>query len=116
MEKSEETEKKKSPLHLIFTIVVAGVLIWGGWKIFVRVVDFIIPDTWTLMVCKEKLNEAECMSNSYEIPGFKSAKECLLEGASRFSKDGFECGRNCRESEYSIKVCSEICNKAGCGE
>ena len=33
------------------------------------------------MVCKEKLNDAECYSNSYVIPGFKTEKECMLEGA-----------------------------------
>ena len=73
--------------------------------------------SWTLMVCKTLMdNGVECFDNSYEIPGFASAKECLLEGATKFSKEGFECGRNCRQSEYSVKVCSEICNKAGCRE
>lgn len=73
-------------------------------------------EKWTLMVCKTKLNDAECYDNSYVIAGFKSSKECLLEGASKFSKEGFECGKNCKEEGYGIKVCEEICNSSGCRE
>lgn len=68
------------------------------------------------MVCKEKLNSAECKENSFVIEGFKSSKECLLAGANQFSKEGFECGKNCRIDSYGLKICKEICNSAGCGE
>lgn len=95
-------------------LAISGFVIWGGWKVLVKLADLVTPDKWTLMVCDEKLNSAECYSNSYEIPGFKSAKDCLLEGANKFSKEGFECGSNCKESDYSLKVCKEICNKSGC--
>lgn len=71
---------------------------------------------WTLMVCSIKMdNGVECLENSYEIPGFKSQKECMLEGASQFSEEGFECGRNCRK-DYGANVCSEVCNKTGCSK
>lgn len=67
------------------------------------------------MVCSSLMsNEVECQDNSYTIPGFSSSKECLLEGSSRFAREGFECGRNCK-MEGSLKVCDEICNKSGCG-
>lgn len=79
-----------------------------------EITDFLTPDTWTLLVCKNKLNEAECYDTSYEIPGFKTKKDCLLEGASNFSKEGFECGNNCKKTEYGLNVCKEICNSAGC--
>ncbi|MCI0557966.1 MAG: hypothetical protein MN733_05680 [Nitrososphaera sp.] len=71
-------------------------------------------EEWTLMVCKEKLNDAECYSNSYVIDGFDTKKECMLEGASKFSGQGFECGMNCR-NESGMQVCEEICNARGCG-
>jgi hypothetical protein len=73
-------------------------------------------EDWTLMVCKEKLNDAECYSNSYVIPGFTTEKECMLEGASRFSKEGFVCGNNCKVSEYGLRVCKEVCNSSGCSK
>lgn len=97
-----------------FGIIIGGLIIWGGWKVLVKVADFVTPDEWTLMVCETKLNNFECMDNSYEIPNFKSEKECMLEGATRFSKEGFECGSNCRITEYGLKVCKKICNKGGC--
>lgn len=69
------------------------------------------------MVCESKMeNGIDCFDNSYEIPGFKSAKECLLEGATKFDKQGFECGRNCRKEYAGINVCTEVCNKGGCHE
>ena len=83
---------------------------------FVILFFTIKKDDWTLMVCKEKLNNAECYSNSYIIPGFKSSNACLLEGASKFKKEGFECGKNCKETDYGIRVCKEICNSSGCND
>lgn len=85
-------------------VIAAIALIWFFWG----------KEEWTLMVCKTKLNDAECYDNSYVIPGFASAKECLLEGSSRYSKEGFECGKNCKENDYGMKVCDEICNASGC--
>lgn len=95
-------------------LIIIGIVLWFGWKVIVKVADFIIPDKWTLMVCETKLNDSECQDISYEIPNFKSEKECMLEGATRFSKDGFECGSNCKMSEYGLNVCKKICNKSGC--
>lgn len=71
-------------------------------------------NSWTLLVCKDKMpNNVECNNISYEIPNFKSDKECLLEGISRFEKEGFECGKGCKKRD-GFNVCSIICNKAGC--
>lgn len=110
------TETIKGLFYLLLFMVIGGLVIWGSWKIVGKVVDFITPDKWTLMICETKMgNGVDCQSNSYEIAGFSSAKECLLEGASRFSREGFECGRNCRK-EYSINICSEVCNKTGCSK
>lgn len=86
-------------LKIIGIIIIIVLLIWIAPKI----IDFLTPDTWTLFVCKSKLNEAECYENSYEIPGFKTKKDCLLEGASRFSKQGFECGKNCK-TDYGLNI------------
>lgn len=60
---------------------------------------------------------SQCQDNDYKIPGFESKNACMLEGASRFAKQGFECGSNCRPSESGIlDVCDEICNKSGCSK
>jgi hypothetical protein len=90
---------------LILILIIAGVA--ATW-LFSR-------EDWTLMVCKEKLNAAECYSTSYVISGFKGQKECMLEGASRFSREGFECGKNCKK-RAELQVCKEICNSAGCSQ
>lgn len=103
----------------LFTIgavlVVGGLILWGGWKLLAKTADVITPDEWTLMVCDDKLNYAECYNNSYVIPGFKSQKDCMLEGATRFASQGFECGSDCKD-DYGVKVCKVICNKSGCSE
>ena len=91
-----------------------------NWKIIVLIVAVILlfrfysGSDWTLIVCKQKLNEAECLEDSYVIHGYDSAKECLLDGTSRFQKEGFECGKDCKE-ESRLRICQEICNSAGCG-
>lgn len=95
-------------------VLVVGIVIWFGWKVIVKLADFIFPDKWTLMICETKLNNFECMDNSYVFEGFKSQKDCMLEGATRFSKEGFECGSNCKMSDYGLRVCKKICNKGGC--
>ena len=99
-------------MKITWVIIILVLLIYFSPKI----VDFLTPDTWTLLVCKNKLNEAECYDTSYEIPGFKTKKDCLLEGASNFSKEGFECGGNCKKTEYGLNFCKEICNSAGCNK
>lgn len=82
---------------------------------FVFVVPMIFKnDEWTLMICKSKLNDSECYDNSYKIPGFSSAKECLLTGTQKFMKEGFECVKDCEMDEYGLNVCDEICNSSGC--
>lgn len=76
--------------------------------------DYKNKNSWTLLVCKDKLsNNIECNDISYEISNFNSEKECLLEGVSRFSKEGFECGKGCKK-EGELNICSVICNSAGC--
>lgn len=71
-------------------------------------------NSWTLLVCASKMaNNIECDDISYQIPDFKSEKECLLEGASKFSKEGFECGKGCKK-DGELNICSVICNKSGC--
>lgn len=98
----------------VIYLIIIGVVLWFGWKAIVKIADFITPDKWTLMVCEDMLNASECRDISYEIPNFKSQKDCMLEGATRFSKEGFECGSNCKMSEYGLNVCKTICNKGGC--
>jgi len=74
-------------------------------------------NSWTLMVCGSKMgNGIDCQDNLYEIPEFKSRKECMLEGATRFSKQGFECGRDCKNENGIINVCQEVCNAGGCSD
>jgi len=94
-------------LKIVGIILVMIFLVWG-YK------NYKDKNSWTLLVCKNKMaNDIECQDISYEIPDFESAKECLLKGASDFSKDGFECGKGC-EKRDGFNVCSVICNKAGC--
>src|SRR5215831_11915213 len=31
-------------------------------------------------------------------------KECMLEGASKFSREGFECGKNCKKTQTGLQV------------
>lgn len=109
---NEEPQSGNKNLGWVWLLVVGG-LIW--WAVSSGGFGFFQSNDWTLMVCETKMeNGVECYDNSYEIPGFKSANECMLAGASQFENEGFECGRNCRYEEFSTKVCSEICNKAGC--
>lgn len=100
--------KTRKIFFALIAILVAGSSLFA-YSTYIR-------EEWTLMVCKEKLNSAECKNSTYEIAGFNSSKECLLTGAERFSKEGFECGKNCRIDEYGLRICKEICNSAGCGE
>lgn len=109
----DATNLVSSIFKAVVYLIIAGLLLWGGWKVLVKVADLIVPDKWTLMVCDEKFNNVECYSNSYTIPGFKSEKECMLEGATRFSREGFECGSNCKDDGL-LKICKKICNKGGC--
>ena len=71
-------------------------------------------EEWTLLVCETKLNQSECQDIGYTIPGFESAKECLLEGTARFQESGFECGSNCEVGTAGLQICKEICNASGC--
>lgn len=86
---------------IVFIVIIAAV-IYFAFK----------GDSWTLMVCKTKLNDAECQDNAYNIPGFKNLNQCMLEGASNFKEEGFECGKNCEDD--GIMICDEICNSKGC--
>lgn len=95
----------------IIKILLIGLLIFlavSSYKSYQK------KNSWTLLVCKSTMsNGTECNDISYEIPNFKSEKECLLEGADRFSKEGFECGKGCKK-DAGLNICSVICNKAGC--
>ena len=73
-------------------------------------------DNWRLMVCSSLMeNGIECKENSYVLDGYKSQNECMEKGISLANDQGFECGKNCKKSEYSdIALCEIICNKAGC--
>lgn len=97
--------KNKSNIFWIILVLVSLVFVYNNYQ---------KKNSWTLMVCETKMsNNVECDDLSYEIPGFKSEKECLLEGASKFSKEGFECGKGCKKDGI-LNICSVICNKAGC--
>lgn len=76
-------------------------------------VKIVVPDKWTLMVCETKMGN-ECYDTYVEIPGFKSSMECMLEGATRFRQQGFECGSNCKKDFGTVNVCDVICNANGC--
>ncbi len=71
-------------------------------------------NNWTLISCKEKLNESECYTTGYTISGFKSLNQCITEGFDKFKEEGFECGNNCKENSGGLMVCEEICNSGGC--
>lgn len=100
---------------LIIIAVLIAIVWFLGVKVFGLVNNVFKDKTWTLMVCEERLNRSECMTNSYIIPGFKTQNECMLEGAKSFNVQGFECGRSCRKSE-GLQLCDIICNKSGCNE
>jgi hypothetical protein len=92
------------------TIVVIGIaviVLTAGYWMYNQ-------ENWTLMVCDEMLNNAECFNASYIIPDFDSYKECALGGA-KFSPKKFECGNTGRQDEYGLQICKEICNSFGCG-
>ena len=92
----------------ILIIIIASIILFFGYKYYKN------KNSWTLLVCESLMsNGVECYDMSYEIPGFKSEKDCLLEGAEKFSKEGFECGKGC-EKKGELNVCSVICNKNGC--
>ena len=98
----------KNQMGKVIGVVVVILIIFWTYKIYKE------KNSWTLLVCKNKMaNDIECYDISYEIPKFESEKECLLEGANKFSKEGFECGKGC-EKRDGLNVCSIICNKAGC--
>lgn len=97
--------------NIIGLIIIIAIGYFSITKVFHK-------ENWTLMACESLMpNGVECQDNSYKIPGFASSKECMLEGVSKFSKQGFECGSNCHPSESGIiDVCDEICNKNGCSK
>lgn len=99
-------------MKTVIEIVIVAVIVWFIYNTFFH------KDEWTLMVCETLMSDgAQCQDNAYKIPGFHSAKECLLAGVDRFSTQGFECGNNCHPSEYgNIDVCDEICNNKGCSK
>jgi|GEM_PF-7023645 hypothetical protein len=92
----------------IIGLIIVALFIFLGYRYYKD------KKSWTMIVCKNKMaNGIECYDDSYEIPNFKSEKDCLLEGARTFSKEGFECGKGCKKKD-GLRVCSIICNKAGC--
>ncbi|MEW6616848.1 MAG: hypothetical protein AB1333_00240 [Patescibacteria group bacterium] len=96
---------------IIFSII--------GGIVAILLFIFVIPtvfkkDEWSLIVCKSKVNNSECYENSYTIPGFSSAQECLSIGKQKFMNEGFECVKDCKTDEYGLNVCDEICNVSGC--
>lgn len=100
--------------NIIGFLLIAGVAIWGVSNFGPKVIDFVTPDTWTLMVCKTIFHHGvQCYDNEYVIPGYKSKKECMEKGIEIASDKGFECGSNCKK-DYGVMVCKEVCNKAGC--
>ena len=96
--------------NLLLAVVAIGLIYYGYIK-------YQEKHSWTLIVCKDRMaNSVECDNTSYEIPGYKSSKECLLDGTVRFSKEGFECGGGCRKELGDINACEEICNISGCSK
>ncbi len=87
-------------------ILIFITIIFIIWLLFFK-------ENWTLMVCDGMINGSQCRDNTYVIPDFKSSKECMIEGASKFKNEGFECGKNCKERD-GLKICKEICNSSGC--
>ncbi len=113
----------KTSIKLIFvlfiTLVVLGVLLlisfWFLKSIYSFYKNNIKPQSWTLIICKTKLDDAQCLDTGLTIPGYKNSKECLERGYELANKQGFECGKNCESSEVGqIQICESICNKHGC--
>lgn len=74
------------------------------------------PKSWTLMVCEgEIMNDGGCYNISYELKDYPSQRACMEKGLTLPKIDGFECGFDCKTTEYGLRVCKTICNKNGCG-
>jgi len=72
--------------------------------------------SWTLMVCETPHYSGGCDDNKYELKGYKSQRECMEKGIQLNNEAGFECGLNCKETDYGLSVCDEICNEKGCSD
>ncbi len=73
-------------------------------------------DSWDLMVCKTLMSDGvQCQTNSYILPEYKTQAQCMEKGIELAYKEGFECGKNCR-NDSGIKMCEVICNRNGCSE
>ena len=71
-------------------------------------------DKWDLAVCKTVKEEGvSCFGNGYILKGYQTQAECMEKGLELAKKEGFDCGKNCRE-EYGVLVCDIVCNKNGC--
>lgn len=108
---NEENESSGSSSSIISLIIIIAVAYFIIKALFFK-------DSWRLMVCSSLMeNGIECRENSYILDGYKSQNECMEKGIAVASRQGFECGKNCKKSEYSdLAVCEEICNKAGCSK
>jgi len=93
---------------LLATALVVGAM-WLGSNIFKQ-------DSWDLMICEELMsNGVECYSNAEILKGYETQRECMEVGIRLASKQGYECGKNCKASkDFGGIVCETICNKAGC--
>ncbi|MFH1407473.1 MAG: hypothetical protein ABIG91_00320 [Patescibacteria group bacterium] len=111
----------KSLAHFVVILVVVGISIFIIIKVFSSFAEFLRPKSWNLMVCKSTMNNGtECYDTSYILKGYKTQSDCMEKGMQLAKKEGFECGKNCRDydsckgQEDCIQVCDIICNKVGC--
>jgi hypothetical protein len=96
-------------------LIIGAFILWGGWKILGKGIEFITPDTWDLMICKELHSDGmQCQSNEYVLKDYRDQKSCMEKGIELASNKGFECGKNCRNDSSWGTVCETICNRGGC--
>lgn len=105
---SEKELKQKTSENK--TLIVIGIVIIALFVFFVSRSN----SDWTLMICETSHYSGGCDDNKYVIDGYKSKKECMEKGISINNPQGFECGSSCKESDYGLQVCNEVCNETGC--
>lgn len=109
--KNENEGNSGGTTSVITLIILIGV-------VFFIIKSLFFKDQWRLMICSSLMeNGVECRENSYVLDGYKSQNECMEKGIELSKGQGFECGKNCKKSEYSdLAICEVICNKAGCSK
>lgn len=98
------------------SILKLALLLLLTYLVFIFVKKIFTKDSWDLMVCKTIMEDGvQCYDNSYVLKGYKTQVECMEKGIELAKREGFECGKNCRENKnLGGTICDIVCNKAGC--